>query len=68
VWNKANNILKDILDRNISDPLNISFHMYQLDKKGNLKEDNIRFYLYYSTKSTNLIEIYYKALVCMHKS
>ena len=42
-WNKANNVLQEILDRNVSDPPNLKLHMHQLDKKGNLKKTRISF-------------------------
>ena len=42
-WNKANNVLQDILDGNVSDPPNLQLHMHQLGKKGNLKKTRISF-------------------------
>ena len=60
--------MQETLDGNISDLPNMNLYMHQLDKKENLKRDKNKFYLYYSTRGTNFIELCHKTLVSTYET
>jgi hypothetical protein len=61
-WDKANNVLKEILDGNVSDPPGIDFYVHRLDSNGDPKFDKLGLALYDCNRGTNMTENVHKQL------
>ena len=65
---KANNLSKEILDRNVSDLLDVASCIHKLSKKGNLKRDKHGYFLHYSVRGANITEFCHKTLLTTCRS
>jgi hypothetical protein len=62
-WKKANNVLREILDGNASDPPGFSFYTVRLDSKGEPKKNKYGFEILDCNRGTNDVENIHKTLL-----
>jgi hypothetical protein len=62
-WGRANNVLKEVLDGNASDPPGFSFYTFQLNAKGEFAIDALGIELITCNRGTNDTECVHKQIV-----
>jgi hypothetical protein len=60
---KANNILTEILQSFYSDPPDITFYKFKLDKKGDVRKDKRGLELIECSRGANSVESYHKHVI-----
>jgi hypothetical protein len=62
-WNKANNLLKEILRGFGSDPPGVAMYLHKLDSNGEIKRNKYGLPLYFCLRGTGLTEATHKQLL-----